>query len=742
MRIVLGLLVLLFAGLGTGVYGLGKGWFGNHEGPGIITDSARPETSVAQVSQVQEQAAEKINAASDKQILFGDLHVHTTISLDAFLLSLPALSGEGTHPQADACDFARFCSALDFWSINDHAEAITPTKWRETAQSIRQCNDVAANPDNPDTVAFLGWEWTQVGDVPENHYGHKNVVLKGIEEDEIPDRPILAGGRARDTLAATPFAQRLGLIAATEANDRSLDFARYMEELSQSPECPGDDNVKDRQGSNCRESAETPDELFRKLDKWGHEAIVIPHGTTWGFYTPGGSSWDKQLVGDMHDDKRQTLLEVFSGHGNSEEYRSFREVAYNNRGEKVCPEPTEGFLPSCWRAGELIRQRCRDTGKSSTTCDVLAQEARQNYINAGVMGHHAVRGEAPEEWLDSGQCRDCFLPSFNYRPGGSAQYILAITNFDDPNRPRNFRMGFMASSDNHTARPGTGYKEINRREMTEAAGGAIDAPSFLQPPEEYPDAYSVPVNRAEYAGFQVTEAERQASFFMTGGLIAVHSEGRNRQAIWDAMQRKETYGTSGPRTLLWFDMVMPDGTKSPMGSEVTLSDNPRFEVKAVGSLKQKPGCPEYATKALSEERLYSLCRNECYNPTSERKKITRIEVVRVRPQISADENVATLVQDPWLVHECDGNEAGCIFSFEDSEFSESGRNAVYYARAIEEKSLAINADNLRCEYDDKGNCVKVNICHGSVTNTEYEDDCLSETEERAWSSPIYVDQAG
>jgi len=59
-----------------------------------------------------------------KQIFFGDLHVHTTFSQDAFLFSLPMLQGEGVHPPADACNFARFCSSLDFFSITDHAEGI------------------------------------------------------------------------------------------------------------------------------------------------------------------------------------------------------------------------------------------------------------------------------------------------------------------------------------------------------------------------------------------------------------------------------------------------------------------------------------------------------------------------------------------------------------------------------------------------------------------------------------------
>ena len=64
---------------------------------------------------------------------------------------------------------------------------------------------------------------------------------------------------------------------------------------------------------------------------------------------------------------------------------------------------------------------------------------------------------------------------------------------------------------------------------------------------------------------------------------------------------------------------------------------------------------------------------------------------------------------------------------------------VYYVKAIEETSKIINAGNLRCEYDEFGNCKSVNICSGSSMLTPYEDDCLFEEQERAWSSPIFVD---
>ena len=47
----------------------------------------------------------------------------------------------------------------------------------------------------------------------------------------------------------------------------------------------------------------------------------------------------------------------------------------------------------------------------------------------------------------------------------------------------------------------------------------------------------------------------------------------------------------------------------------------------------------------------------------------------------------------------------------------------------------LNAGNLRCTYNDAGERIKVNICYDG---TDKDDDCLTLSEERAWSSPIYV----
>jgi hypothetical protein len=742
IRYVLIAVVVVVVLLLAVVYGAGVGWFaetqhaGSPEAPPVATSFVQAKEEAVRG------AARAVGVARPKQILFGDLHVHSTFSFDAFTLSLPMSGGDGAHPVSDACDFARHCASLDFWSINDHAITLTPRRWSETIAAIRQCNDIAGSELDPDLVTYLGWEWTQVGMTPKDHYGHKNVIVRGLDDVEIPKRPIAAGLPAglENAASVMPSPLFMGAYGLMDRERGGLEFVAYQSEIAQLKDCPRDVPVRELP-DDCRESAATPGELFAKLDDWGFDSLVIPHGTTWGFYTPLGSAWDKQLTPEDHDPDRQRLVEVFSGHGNSEEYRPFEEVRFDEDGRASCPEPNHDYLPSCWRAGEIIEARCLAEGTDETECAERAARTRQLFVDAPRNGgFHVVPGTTVADWQDAGQCRDCFQPSFNYRPKSSVQYIMALARSDGTGGPFRFDFGFIASSDNHSARPGTGYKEVARTEFTEQRFGRfVDTPvaysseateASSQPrPYEYDPKRSGPLS--------AFEVERGSSFFLNGGLAAVHATSRDRDAIWQAMENREVYGTSGPRILLWFDLLNAPGLAgAPMGSQVALDKSPIFQVKAVGSFEQLPGCGEDATSALEPERLARLCQGECYHPSSERRLIDRIEVVRIRPQRAPDEQIVGLVEDPWKVIHCDPDPAGCVAAFVDEEFVRSGRDALYYVRAIEAPSLAVAADPLGCRRDESGRCVQVDPCFGRPDD----DDCLAQTEERAWSSPIFVNQ--
>ena len=327
---------------------------------------------------------------------------------------------------------------------------------------------------------------------------------------------------------------------------------------------------------------------------------------------------------------------------------------------------------------------------------------------------------------------------------------MALSNFDEPvtnaagePKPQRFRFGFIASSDNHAAQPGTGYKESGRHKSSDAFGPVGDSirQTFSDPAKRMEYAQeSIPFDRhnTNFNLLQYAESERQGSYFYTGGLFAAHSAGRGRQAVWDALQRKEVYGTSGDRILLWFDLVSGTGAEVPMGSEIVTKITPRFRVRAIGAFAQKPGCPQHSVQALGEDRLNYMCGGECYNPSNDRKLIERIEVVRIKPQAYKGERMEGLIEDPWRVFPCESDAAGCEVEFEDGDFTEDKRDVLYYVRAIQAASPTINGEQLRCEDDENGQCVSVSICYGD-DRTALQDDCLAPASERAWSSPIFVD---
>ena len=712
---------------------------GEHQGPGTSTDVQLPEVHVAGRAERQAEARGEVGVGARKQILFGDLHVHTTFSPDAFMTSLPMMGGSGLHPPADACDFARLCADLDFWSINDHAEGISPAHWSETIDAIQECNARAGDPSDPDSVAFLGWEWSQVGSTPEDHYGHKNVIFLETERGKVPRRPI-AAPRPEFRVAQLPLVGRL-LFTALSPGDAQLyaDYALYADEVASVEACPSGVDPRELPGDCWFDIVQRPI-VSAKLDAWGTPSLLIPHGTSWGLMTPRGFDLARELETGQHDPDRQKLFEVYSGHGASEVYRDWPGAFASGEDALVCPEPTAEFLPCCWRAGQIIRDRCEgetDPDPNEPGCAVREREARTLYLKAGAAGHLSVPGADVDDWLDCDQCRDCFNPAFSLRPGGSAQNALALRSTDEQGVEHAYRFGLIGSSDTHDARAGNGFKEFARIENTEALRRHPLTARMMASTAE-PEARSREIVLSEVPLQGRRDMERSASYLLTGGLAAVHAESRRRDAIWQAFEEREVYATSGDRILLWFDLLnAPDGER-PMGSIVDgQAQSPRFRVSAAGAFAQKPGCPDFVGEAMGPERLQSICLGECYHPSDSRRAIERLEVVRIRPAEPEGPPVAERIDDPWQVFACEGDGEGCQAEFSDPDFDPAGGEVVYYARAVQEPTLAVNAGGFRCTYDDAGNCVEVAPCYGD-DRTDAHDDCLSENAEHAWSSPIFV----
>lgn len=735
-KVVLLLLASLFLSLSTYVLLIYTKQLGSLEGPGEITGEAVPQLVIKDRVQEVDKVKTKLTVETDKQILFGDLHVHTTYSTDAFLFSLPYLNGTGASPIGDACDYARYCSALDFWSINDHAEALTPRKWRETIDSINQCNDLS-NGSN-DLISFLGYEWTQVNQDYQKHFGHKNIIFRERNVDKVPPRPIAAGGIASEFMQiGLPMRTTIfPAIVDFKNRERIINFQKFIEEVGLVPQCPEAESSRDLD-VNCIEIANDPKELTDKLDDWETPYMVIPHGTTWGFYTPPNADWRKQLK-DFYNPQTQNLFEIFSGHGNNEEYRTWNDTLLDADGIPYCPEPSGNFIPTCYQAGKIMESRCKDSGMRASECDELVRITKKNAALMGAGGFMAVRETEPDDFLNAGQCNDCYLPAFNYRPLGSAQYILAMTDFSKPGIKNRIKAGFIGSSDNHGARPGTGYKQIDRNQNTEAYGfsnATVEWLNNLDLPRGKLKPYMRPrdqvLDSSSFTG--LTDLERQSAYFMTGGLVATHSESKSREDIWDSLDRREVYATTGTRILLWFN-ANHDEDIYPMGSEFNTDKSPVFTVKTAGSFKQKPGCPDYSDNMLGKERLEEICNNECYNPSSERKIIERIEVVKILPQSYENESINELIFDKWKSFDC--NKSICEFRFIDEDFENQKRDAVYYVRVIEEASNIIGADPLGCEFNEKGECIKTTICRAG--HEQNRGDCLAKSNAQAWSSPIFV----
>ncbi|MBB3046170.1 hypothetical protein FHR99_000406 [Litorivivens lipolytica] len=268
-----------------------------------------------------------------------------------------------------------------------------------------------------------------------------------------------------------------------------------------------------------------------------------------------------------------------------------------------------------------------------------------------------------------------------------------------------YKMGFIASTDTHLGAPGA-VEESN----FPGHGGAGE-PASVESTKGLPDDLE----------------------FNPGGLAVVWAEENSRDAIFEGMQRRETYGTSGPRMTVRFfggaDLqrelcVSPDFVEQayqkgvPMGSELAEmaeGEYPRFLVSALmdpGTM-DSPGTPLQRIQIIKgwvdaagekHQRVYEIAGNPDNGAT--------VNPMNCRQSGEGYKHLCRVWSDP---------------SFDPSH------NAYYYARVVENPS---------CRWSQQI-CVANGVnCSNPGTVPEGLEICCSDEhrpdiQERAWTSPIW-----
>lgn len=445
--------------------------------------------------------------AGVKQLYWGDLHVHTAYSLDAF--------GFGTlATPADAFRFARGEPAtladgsraqldrpLDFMATTDHAE------WLDF---LSICAD-PAYAEHPD-CALLNANNTPTS----GSQLFAKFVVASITLAEPQVLSVCQGRGAQCMQIARTQWQRIQE-QANAADDPCRFSALIGFEWSATPDAGHNHRNVIFRGSAV--SADAIDyiryprlaDLYEQLDRQcdpaaGCAVMTIPHNTNMG----DGKSFDVETDSDAMLRARaryERLVEIFQEKGNSECLAPFGVTDESDCGMEV---------RLSWRSrtpapGELSAEQW--------------EQMRSTYVRSLLL-----RGL--QAWSASGEAR------------------------------RNpLQLGIVGATDNHTATPGL-------------------------------------VEEADWQGtvFGMGDFTRSMSRldWNPGGLTGVWAEQNTRASIFDALQRREVYATSGTRIKLRFDAspsgaalgceggAAEGGDRVVMGGEFgSAGPKPRFRVQAL-----------------------------------------------------------------------------------------------------------------------------------------------------------------
>ena len=570
--------------------------------------------------------------------LFGDLHVHTSWSLDAYTggnrlgPNTAYRFAKGDKVELQNGSEAQLPIPLDFVALTDHAENF----------EILGCTML---PDSPE------FDLPLCRDMRSGDFDQATMLQQAFDSGGIrplPHEYDICGDDARCQANARDTWQRVQAVA--NAHDEpgrftaliGYEFSSLLTDvgmLHRNVIFRGSDVIPHAISSI---DVNNQKDFFEQLDAACAspcEVLTIPHNTnySWGL-TFSRTDEDGSAYSDLDLERRsriERLFEVTQQKGNSECQISV------GASDEDCNFGI--MLPPCAEAGD---RRC----------------ARESSFLRNVL-------------LDG----------------------LALGT----ERPINpYKLGVIGSTDTHTSDPGNTRNGIPAQfKPAEGTGFAVNRILELESP------IIGPVRR-----------------YMSGGLAGVWAEANTRADIFDALQRRETFGTSGSRMRIrFFAGNLPEDVASqqnpialayengvPMGSNLNVTDAPRFWVWAT----QDPNGPPldriqivkgWVENGEQRQRVWDVVCSSGRTPDTQSGKC---------PKTTADVDLTSCERT---------GEQGAPqleVTFSDPDYS-AEQPAFYYVRVLE---------NPICSWT---------TLLANSSGSDLPEDVSATVQERGWSSPIW-----
>ena len=602
-------------------------------------------------SVAKEKDATSVKTNPNRDAYFGELHIHTAYSLDAYIfgnvLNDPFQAyrfAKGETITLPTGEKKKIIAPLDFVAITDHAEALGEYEMCTNAEmeeyESETCKQIRAN----DMKVY-------------------QAIFEGVQKNPSERLKALCGesGKVCREAASGPW-KRIQQAAAENYEPGKFTSLVAYEYSNVAPEGAGgmmhrnvifrSDKVPETVFSAFEGSAE---DLLRWLEKnctGNCQVLTIPHNPNfyWGRLYWGknsdGTEWTQDIV-ELRE-RMDRLVEIMQVKGNSE-----------------CQT---GIMTSDEACNfELVFDKC--TGDNTAGCTNEYGLVR-NGLKFGLR-HQAELGVNP------------------------------------------FKQGIIASTDNHN---GTPSDTVESEFMGHYAKNDI-SPKVRLGLEPNPTA----------AAMGMSGEDDPTKLYNPGGIAGVWAESNTRAGIWDALHRKETFGTSGTRTKIrlfasfdfpadlhkqkdWVEVGYESGV--PQGGDLTQPPRGKAPTLVAWAQRDPNSAPLARLQIIKgwrtaddqlEEMTYDVACSDgaAPNPTTHQCPDNGATVNLEDCSISSDKGAAQLATT-WTDPDFDPTE-----------------NAFYYARVLE---------NPVCRWS---------FYDAKAAGVEHPKELPDTIRERAWSSPVW-----